>query len=91
MLSGKPDGRELDQQQELLAYGANPGDAAGIVQRMIEGARLGQRQRPVVQGAGLRQLKTNFVELADLLNRQLRTRTVGRVGPGEKPPGYPIR
>ena len=50
------------QQQELLAHGANPGGAAGIVQRVVESARLGQRQRPVVQGAGLRQLITSSSE-----------------------------
>ena len=71
------------QQQKLLAHGENPDSAAGIVQGVVKGARLGQRQRPVVQGVGLHPL-TNFVERADLLNRPLRTRTVGGGGPGEK-------
>ena len=75
------------QRQKLLAHGENPGSAAGIAQRMVEGAKLGQRQRLVVQGAGLRQLKTDFVERASLLNRPLRTRTVGGVeAGGEKSP-----
>ena len=69
------------QQQDLLAHGANPGGAAGIVQRVVEDARAGQRQGPVGQGAGLRQLR-DFVERANLLNRPLRTRTVGGVGAG---------
>ena len=42
----------------------------------------------MVQGAGLRQL-TDFVERANLLNRPLRTRTVGGVGPGERNPWLP--
>ena len=72
------------QQQELLAHGANPGAAAGTVQRVVESARAGQRERPVVKSPGLHELKDkkNFVERADLLNRPLRTRTVGGVGAG---------
>ena len=72
------------QQQELLAHGENPGAAAGTVQCVVESAGLGQRQRPVVQGPGLRDLIGNrlLVERADLLNRPLRTRTVGGVGAG---------
>ena len=70
------------QQQELLAYGANPGAAAGSVQRVVESARLGQRERLVVQGPGLHHVRENFVERADLLNRLLQTRTVGGVGAG---------
>ena len=70
------------QQQELLAHGANPGAAAGAVQRVVESARLGQREGPVVQGPGLHHMRENFVERADLLNRPLRTRTVGGVGAG---------
>ena len=96
---GDPAGR---QQQEVsrtrgrpgtdsrlrTAHGASPGSAAGTVQRVVEGARLGKRQRPVVQGAGLRQL-TDFVERANLLNRPLRTRTVGGVGAGGEKPRLP--
>ena len=41
------------QQPRRLAHGTDPGDAAGDVQRVVESARLGQRERPVVQGAGL--------------------------------------
>ena len=70
------------QQQELLAHGENPGAATGTVQRVAESARLGQRQRPVVQGPGLHHVRENFVERADLLNRPLRTRMVGGVGAG---------
>ena len=72
------------QQQELLAHGANPGGAAGTVQRVVESARAGQRERPVVKSPGLHELKDkqNFVERADLLNRPLRTRMVGGVGAG---------
>ena len=32
------------QQQELVAHGANPGAAAGTVQRVVESVRLGQHQ-----------------------------------------------
>jgi hypothetical protein len=44
------------RQQELLAHGANPGAAVGTVKRMAESARLGQREGPVVQGPGIREL-----------------------------------
>ena len=66
------------QQQELLAHGKNPGDATGIIERVVESARLGQRQRPVEQSPRLRQLKY-FIERVNLLNRPLRTRMVGGV------------
>ena len=72
---------DLCQQQKQLAYGANPGATAAIVERVVESARFGQRQRPVVQGPGLRQLKY-FAERVNLLNRPLRTRMVGGVGAG---------
>jgi len=39
-------------------------------------AGTGQRERPVVQGPGLRDLNDGFVERADSLNRPLRTRNV---------------
>jgi hypothetical protein len=41
-----------------------------------------QRERPVVQGPGLhgKEPGKSFVERANLLNRPLRTRTVGGVG-----------
>ena len=61
---------------------ANPGAAAGAVQRVVENARPGQREGAVVQGPGLHHVRENFVEQADLLNRPLRTRTVGGVGAG---------
>ena len=70
------------QQQELLAHGAYPGAAAGAVQRVVESARAGQREGAVVQGPGLHHLNKHFVERANLLNRPLRTRTVGGVGAG---------
>ena len=70
------------QQQKLLTHGANPGAAAGTVQRVVESAGPGQRERPVVQGPGLHHVRENFVERADLLNRPLRTRMVGGVGAG---------
>ena len=58
------------QQQELLAHGENPSIAAGTVQRVVESARAGQRERAVVQGPGLHHLKEpgtdRFVERADL-------------------------
>lgn len=79
------------QQQELVAHGANPGTAAGPVQRVVESARAGQRERDLVQGPGLHHLRENFVARADLLNRPLRTRMVGGVGGGLETPGYPIR
>ena len=69
------------QQQALLAHGKNPGDATGIIERVVESARLGQHQRPVEQSPGLRQLKY-FIERVNLLNRPLRTRMVGGVGAG---------
>lgn len=69
------------QQQELVAHGAHLGVAASTVQRVVESARSGQREKPVVQSAGLHELN-GFVERADLLNRPLRTRTVGGVGAG---------
>ena len=67
-----------------MAYGENPGIAAGTVQRVVESARVGQRESPVVKSPGLHELKDkkNFVARADLLNRPLRTRTVGGVGAG---------
>ena len=73
------------QQQELLAHGENPGIAAGVVQRVVESARAGQRERPVVKSPGLHELRDmneSFVERANLLNRPLRTRMVGGVGAG---------
>ena len=70
------------QQQELLTHGANPGAAAGTVQRVVESARAGQRERPLVQGPGLHHVEENFVERADLSMRPLRTRMVGGVGAG---------
>ena len=66
------------QQQALLAHGKNPGDATSIVERVVESARSGQRQRPVEQSPGLRQLKY-FIERLNLLNRPLQTRMVGGV------------
>ena len=64
------------------AYGANPGAAAGTVQRVVESTRAGQRQRPLVQGPGLHHVEENFVARADLSMRPLRTRMVGGVGAG---------
>ena len=68
------------QQQELLAHGANSGIATSDVQRVVGCTGAGQLARPVAQGPGIYAL--NFVERADLLNRPLRTRTVGGVGAG---------
>lgn len=48
-----------------------------VVQRVVENAKLGQRERPVGQGPGLHHL--SFVERADLLNCPLRIRTGGCV------------
>ena len=71
------------QQQQLLADVQNPGDQPGHFQRVVTGARFAQRERPVVQGTGLYgKERKGFVERADLLNRPLRTRTVGGVGAG---------
>ena len=69
------------QQQKLLAYGENPGGYQGAVQRVVESARAGQREGPVVKSSGLHDLKEekNFVERADLSMRPLRTRMVGGV------------
>jgi hypothetical protein len=58
----------------------NPGDTAGRIQCVAEGAGFAQCEGPVVQGTGLHHVRENFVERADLLNRPLRTRTVGGVG-----------
>ena len=72
------------QQQKLLAHGENPGDAAGATQRVVEGARAGQREGPVVQGPGLHgvgERKTSSSEPTWLF-RPLRTRIVGGVGAG---------
>ena len=69
------------QQQQLLADVQNPGDQSGRFQRVAQGAGFAQRKRPVVQGTGLyRKERKSFVERANLLNRPLRTRTVGGVG-----------
>ena len=70
------------QQQQLLADVQNPGDSAGRIQRVVEGAGFAQCEGPVVQSSGLHGKETgkSFVERADLLNRPLRTRTVGGVG-----------
>lgn len=61
-----------------------PRHPAGHVQCMAQGAEVAQRQGLVVQGSGLFGLtsKSNFVVRANLLNRPLRTRTVGGVGAG---------
>ena len=47
------------QQLKLLAHGENPSGAAGTIESVVEGARLGRRQRPVVQGPGLYDLTGN--------------------------------
>lgn len=72
------------QQQKLLAHGENPGSAAGTEQRVVTGARLAQCERPLVQGPRLygKEEKKIFVERVNLLNRPLRTCTVGGVGLG---------
>ena len=45
------------------------------------GTGIVQRERPVVQGPGLHgKERKSFVARANLLNRPLRTRTVGGVG-----------
>jgi hypothetical protein len=69
------------QQQQLLADVQNPGDQPGHFQRVAKGAGFAQRERPMVQGTGLYSKEGEiFVERANLLNRPLRTRTVGGVG-----------
>ena len=82
-------GRELEdrdppwrQQQKLLAHGENPGDAASAIQRVVEGARTGQRERPVVQGPGLYGVGEKETSSSEptWLFRPLRTRMVGGVG-----------
>ena len=71
------------QQPRLLAHGQNPGTTARIVQRVVEMPRLGQHQRLLDQGSGLRyRSRPGDIERADLLNRPLRTRMVGGVGAG---------
>lgn len=70
-------------QQQLLADVQNPGDQPSDIQRVAKGARFAQCEGPVVQGTGLHgKEEENFVERAALLNRPLRTRTVGGVGAG---------
>ena len=64
---------------QLISGPKKPGRS---VQRVVESARAGQREGLVVQGPGLHHVRENFVERADLLNRPLRTRTVGGVGAG---------
>ena len=69
---------------KALAHGENPGDAAGALQRVVEGARTGQRERPVVKSPGLHgvgERKTSSSEPTWLF-RPLRTRMVGGVGAG---------
>lgn len=69
------------QQQQLLADVQNPGDQPSHFQRVVTGAGFAQCERPVVQGTGLHgKERKGFVKRADLLNRPLRTRTVGGVG-----------
>lgn len=69
------------QQQQLLADVQNPGHQPGSFQRVVKGAGFAQCERPVVQGTRLHGKENKgFVERADLLNRPLRTRTVGGVG-----------
>ncbi len=69
------------QQQQLLANVQNPRDQSGNFQRVAKGARFAQCERPVVPGPGLHGKESKgFVERANLLNRPLRTRTVGGVG-----------
>ena len=65
-----------------LAYVQNPGRPPGSIQRVVESTSLAQRERPLAQGADLRerQRRQHFVKRANLLNRPLRTRTVGGVG-----------
>ena len=48
--------------KELLAHGTNPGAAAGTVQRVVESAGAGQREGPVGQSTGLRELKASSSE-----------------------------
>ena len=64
---------------------------SGTVQRVVESARASLRERPVVASPGLYELtdKKNFVVRADLLNRPLRTRTVGVWGLGARNPWLP--
>nr|WP_202961143.1 hypothetical protein [Candidatus Symbiobacter mobilis] len=69
------------QQQQLLADVQNPGNQSGDIQCVARGARFAECERPVVQGTGLLGYEAKYiVERADLLNRPLRTRTVGGVG-----------
>jgi hypothetical protein len=69
------------QQQQLLADVQNPGHQPGSLQRVVKGAGFAQRERPVVQGTRLHgKERKSFVERTNLLNRPLRTRTVGGVG-----------
>ena len=61
--------------------GTNLGDTTGAEQHMVGRAGDTQREGPMVQGSGLH-ASENFVAQATLLNRPLRTRTVGGVGAG---------
>ena len=68
-----------------------PGEGSGLWPDAA--CKAGQRESPVVKSPGLHELSTrreqSFVERADLLNRPLRTRTVGGVGGwGLEAPGY---
>ena len=81
------------QQPQLLAHGENPGAAAGTVQCVVESAGLGQRQRPVVQGPGLYDLKgIRLRQASQLVEPPTAGPHGGWCGGWElDTPGYPIR
>src|ERR1022692_439524 len=63
------------------------------MQRALSNAWLTAQGLVSVKPCGARPRATRlsgFVQRANLLNRPLRTRTVGGVRPGAKYPGYPI-
>ena len=72
------------QQQKLLANGPNLGNAAGPIQCVVEGTRIVQRGRPVVQGLGLygEGEKKKLRRASQLIKHPLRIRIVGDVGAG---------
>lgn len=70
----------------------DPGAAARPVQRMVESARPGQRERAVVQGPGLHRVRENFVERANLVVPPTADPHGGWCGGWElETPGYPFR
>ena len=75
-------------------HGKNADDTACAIQRVVEGARTGQRERPLVKSPGLHGagVKKSFVERADLVVPPTANPHGGWCGGwGIETPGHPIR